>query len=164
MGHSDEYCEEQSRKNVKNFPVRKPTGEGCSCKKVSCQCKCKEKGTACKCKIIEVIKLQQDLFIMTTHTVLRELEEERIWIVDEEVRSAFAPQKMWPTVLKADVPWRTWQHWLREQITAYCRDNGKFAQPQQMDQRVPTVPWNVHTTQPQYADGSADPDGASRLQ
>jgi len=157
MGHSDEYCEEQSRKNVKNFPVRKPTGEGCSCKKVNCKCKCKEKGTACKCKMKEVIKLQQDLYIMSTHTVLRELEEERIWIVDEDVRATFAPQKMWPTVLKADVPWRTWQHWLREQVTSYCRENGKFVQynnPQ---------PQFVPYPQPPVHDDN-DPDGACRLQ
>merc|ERR1712154_348408 len=143
---------------------------------------------------MEIMRLQQDLFIMSTHTVLRHLEEERIWCIDQEVRDMFQPQKMWPTVLKADIPWRHWQQWLRERITAYCRENGKLnvvevPQPQPVPQWIgaqpvmpqPVVPHPVyrpahapfhnnrrvkpnHVPQGPIVDQSVDPNGNCVLQ
>ncbi len=70
-----------------------------------------------KKKITDIMKLQQDLFIMSTHTVFTHLEEERIWNIDQSLRDNFAPKLMYPMALKDDIPWRQWQHWLREKIT-----------------------------------------------
>jgi len=164
MGHSDEYSNELSRRNLSNLLTEKGTESGCRCKKVSCKCKCREKRTACKCRITEVIKLQQDLFIMTTHTVLRELEEERIWIIDEKVQNAFGPQKMWPTVLKADVPWRSWKHWLREQITTYCRENGKFVHNNAVNNTTIYYPNTAAMHQPHGHNRGNDPNTECTLQ
>merc|ERR1712154_616111 len=76
-------------------------------------------------KINDIMRLQQDLFIMSTHSVFRHLEEERIWDIDQDIMEMFSPQKMYPIALKADIPWRRWQHWIRERVTAYLRDNGR---------------------------------------
>merc|ERR1712029_718248 len=66
----------------------------------------------------------------------------------------FQPQKMWPTVLKADIPWRHWQQWLRERITAYCRENGKLnvvevPQPQPVPQWIGAQPVMQQPVMPQ---------------
>eukprot|EP00483_Globobulimina_turgida_P003424 UN03430 len=80
-------------------------------------------------KVSDIMKLQQDLFIMSTHTVFRHLEEERIWNIDEEIRRRFEPRKMYPIALKADIAWRQWQHWIREQVTKYLRENNGYQVP-----------------------------------
>eukprot|EP00488_Nonionellina_sp_1-RS-2012_P000733 TRINITY_DN119_c0_g1_i1.p1 TRINITY_DN119_c0_g1~~TRINITY_DN119_c0_g1_i1.p1 ORF type:complete len:142 (-),score=55.81 TRINITY_DN119_c0_g1_i1:406-831(-) len=100
------------------------------------------------------MKLQQDLFVMSTHTVFRHLEEERIWNVDAQVRDMFCAQNMYPIALKNDIPWRQWQYWIRDQITTYLRENGgvlpnpNFVPPSQK-QAIVTVPPYIPPQYPQ---------------
>jgi len=117
MGHSDEESEEMAKRNLKNLMDGAYQRE-------------KPITTVQTDNVKNIIKLQQDLYIMTTHTVLRNLQEERVWRIDQEVRDQFKPQKMWPNVLKRDIPWRHWQQWLREQVTSFCREKGKINMPQ----------------------------------
>jgi len=112
MGHSDRQSQQMAAKNLKNLIAAKQRS--------------KQKKREKHARFDSVMRLQQDLFIMTTHTVIRHLEEERIWIIDQEVRDQFLPQRVFPTVLQADIPWRHWQQWLRERITTFCRENGKL--------------------------------------
>ena len=50
--------------------------------------------------------LQQDLFVMTTTTVFRNLEEERVWEIDQSVRDRFNAKVLYEEALKQDIPWR----------------------------------------------------------
>merc|ERR1712099_224402 len=75
--------------------------------------------------------LQQDLFVMTTTTVFRNLEEERIWDIDQSVRERFNAKSLYELALREDIPWRQWNHWVREKIVTYLRDNNRIANPQQ---------------------------------
>eukprot|EP01083_Nonionella_stella_P067829 179682_1 len=76
-----------------------------------------------KTKQLRVVKMQQDLFVMTVEAVYKELEEQKIWRMDDEVRKHFAAAAMYEAVLKQDIPWRKWQWFVREQITNYLREN-----------------------------------------
>jgi myosin heavy subunit len=73
----------------------------------------------------KIARIQQDLFIMTMHTVFRVLDEERIWDIDNELRKEFNAKKMYAIALKKDIPWRHWNDWIREKITSYCVDNNR---------------------------------------
>lgn len=121
MGHSDEHSDALAKKNMKNL-VDRPNNQ---------PSRPRPRPSRPSQPNFELPRLQQDLYIMTTHTVLRNLEEERVWRIDQEVRDKFMPQKMYPTVLQQDIPWRHWQQWLREQVTSFCRQTGKLniAQP-----------------------------------
>jgi len=79
-----------------------------------------------------IIDLQKDLFVMTCHTVFRHLTEERIWNVTDETREMFSPQKMYPIALKADIPWRQWQNWIREKVTTHLREEAQRRLQQQV--------------------------------
>ena len=70
--------------------------------------------------------LQQDLFVMTTTTVFRNLEEERIWDIDQSVRGRFNAKSLYELALREDIPWRQWNHWVREKIVTYLRENSRF--------------------------------------
>merc|ERR1712154_522031 len=70
--------------------------------------------------------LQQDLFVMTTTTVFRNLEEERIWDIDQSVKERFNPKSLYELTLREDIPWRQWNQWVREKIVTYLRENGKM--------------------------------------
>merc|ERR1712176_1074064 len=109
-GHTDDKSDKMAKKNLKNLLDATKEAK-----------KAKEND---KRKVNEIMRLQQDLFIMSYHTVFRHLEEERIWSLDQSVRDSFPPQKMYQIALKEDIPWRRWQHWIREQVTSYLRDNG----------------------------------------
>merc|ERR1712244_91377 len=74
--------------------------------------------------------LQQDLFVMTTTTVFRNLEEERIWDIDQSVRERFNAKSLYELALREDIPWRQWNHWVREKIVTYLRENNRIAAPQ----------------------------------
>merc|ERR1712087_981759 len=74
--------------------------------------------------------LQQDLFVMTTTTVFRNLEEERIWDIDQSVRERFNAKSLYELALREDIPWRQWNHWVREKIVTYLRDNNRLAPTQ----------------------------------
>ena len=76
-----------------------------------------------KDKQLRVVKLQQDLFVMTVEAVYKELEEQKIWKIDNNVRKHFDAATMYENVLKQDVAWRKWQWYVREQITNYLREN-----------------------------------------
>merc|ERR1719295_1372973 len=71
--------------------------------------------------------LQQDLFVMTTTTVFRNLEEERIWDIDQGVRERFNAKSLYELALREDIPWRQWNHWVREKIVTYLRENNRIA-------------------------------------
>lgn len=119
MGHSDEQSDLLAKKNMKNLmdgPNKQPVRPRPRPRPIR----------PSQPNIDAIVTLQEDLYIMTTHTVLRNLAEERIWRIDQEVRDKFNPQRMWPTVLKQDIPWRHWQQWLREQVTSFCRQTGKL--------------------------------------
>merc|ERR1719203_1969568 len=158
VGHSDHKSDEMAERNLKNLLESKEERK-----------ERKDKDTS---RFREIIRLQQDLWIMSTHTVLRSLEEERIWIIDQEVRDMFAPQKTMPTVLKEDVPWRQWQQWLRERVTTYCRQNGKLnivqpvVQPQMYLNNPMMVPVFNQQQRPimQQQPEPVDPNGNCRLQ
>merc|ERR1712176_660100 len=70
--------------------------------------------------------LQQDLFVMTTTTVFRDLGEERIWDIDQSVKERFNPKSLYELTLREDIPWRQWNQWVREKIVTYLRENGKM--------------------------------------
>eukprot|EP00486_Rosalina_sp_Unknown_P015419 CAMPEP_0201595506 /NCGR_PEP_ID=MMETSP0190_2-20130828/192488_1 /ASSEMBLY_ACC=CAM_ASM_000263 /TAXON_ID=37353 /ORGANISM="Rosalina sp." /LENGTH=614 /DNA_ID=CAMNT_0048055521 /DNA_START=963 /DNA_END=2807 /DNA_ORIENTATION=- len=76
-----------------------------------------------KSKQLRVVKLQQDLFVMTVEAVYKELEEQKIWRIDNNVRKQFNAEIMYENVLKQDIAWRKWQWFVREQITNYLREN-----------------------------------------
>jgi len=69
--------------------------------------------------------LQQDLFVMTTTTVFRNLEEERIWDIDQSVRDRFNAKLLYEEALREDVPWRQWNQWVRERVVAYLKENNR---------------------------------------
>merc|ERR1719204_1519764 len=106
--HSDEFSDRSARDNYKNLLSDKEA----------------QRTKRKKASVLPIVQLQQDLFVMSLHTVFRHLEEERIWMVGPDVRQKFTPQILYPVVLKQDIPWRQWQAWIREQVTAYCRENG----------------------------------------
>jgi len=72
-----------------------------------------------------VMDLQKDLFVMTCHTVFRHLTEERIWNVTDETKEMFSPQVLYPIALKADIPWRQWENWMREKVTTHLREEAQ---------------------------------------
>merc|ERR1712130_336460 len=78
--------------------------------------------------------LQQDLFVMTTTTVFRNLEEERIWDIDESVMERFNAKSLYELTLREDIPWRQWNHWIREKIVTYLRENNRVINPQRNQQ------------------------------
>merc|ERR1712083_813636 len=75
--------------------------------------------------------LQQDLFIMTTTTVFRNLEEEN-YPVTTKLKDSFNPKDMYKKALQQDVPWRRWQFWIREQIMKKMIRTGAIEPPQSM--------------------------------
>jgi hypothetical protein len=56
-----------------------------------------------------------DLFVMTVTTVFRNLEDERRWKIDQNVRDRFNPKvlyHLYEQVLREDIPWRQWTQWI----------------------------------------------------
>eukprot|EP01084_Bolivina_argentea_P270471 459916_1 len=72
-----------------------------------------------------LIFLNGDLFVMTVTTVFRNLEEERIWDIDQSIRDLFNPKRLYEDSLRKDIPWRQWNVWIRETIVTYLRENGR---------------------------------------
>merc|ERR1719499_2092312 len=72
--------------------------------------------------------LQQDLFVMTTTTVFRNLEEDD-YPVTQRLKDSFNPKEMYEKALANDVPWRQWQNWIHEQIIQKMIEQGSI-QPQ----------------------------------
>ena len=141
LGQNDEKAEIMAKKNFKN--LLNATKEAKKAKSVN------------KRQINDIMRLQQDLFIMSTHTVFRNLDEERIWNVNQTVRDKFSPKEMYQVALKADIPWRQWQHWIREKVTTYCRENNlvnveTHSHRQQQSAFNIGVPVNNNNNQPQH--------------
>merc|ERR1712154_755471 len=57
--------------------------------------------------------------------------EERIWDIDQSVRERFNAKSLYELALREDIPWRQWNHWVREKIVTYLRDNNRLAATQQ---------------------------------
>merc|ERR1712013_166069 len=55
-----------------------------------------------------------------------DLEEERIWDIDESVRERFGAKPMYELSLFEDVEWRQWKSWLRTKICTYLRENNRI--------------------------------------
>jgi len=94
--------------------------------------------------------LQQDLFVMTTTTVFRNLEEERIWDIDQSVRDRFNAKLLYEEALKEDVPWRQWNQWIRERVVVYLKENNRVTmqQPIYVDQITHQMNYPQQITQP----------------
>merc|ERR1712129_162179 len=54
-------------------------------------------------------------------------EEERIWDIDASVREKFNAKSLYELALREDIPWRQWNHWVREKIVTYLRENNRIA-------------------------------------
>jgi len=74
-------------------------------------------------KTEDLIILQKDLFVMTTTTVFRNLEEE-YYPITPELKAAFDPNLMYTQALGEDVPWRQWQNWIKRQILDEMKNRG----------------------------------------
>jgi len=95
--------------------------------------------------------LQQDLFVMTTTTVFRNLEEERIWDIDQSVKERFNPKSLYELTLREDIPWRQWNQWIREKIVTYLRENGKMLNQNRHMQQQPSMNGGgMYGAPPQY--------------
>ena len=42
----------------------------------------------------------------------------------------FNAKSLYELALREDIPWRQWNHWVREKIVTYLRDNHRIAAPQ----------------------------------
>eukprot|EP01084_Bolivina_argentea_P304219 525330_1 len=82
-----------------------------------------------------LLLLQQDLFVMTISTVFRNLEEERIWDIDEKVTERFNPKILYEQAVSEDIPWRQWNHWVRDKVVTYLKENGKVRKSEPVKQQ-----------------------------
>ena len=68
-------------------------------------------------------------FEITVTTVFRNLEQERIWDIDQEVRDRFNSESLYELALREEIPWKKWNEWVREMIVTYLRENNKITAP-----------------------------------
>merc|ERR1712130_455210 len=122
IGHSDDKSDKLAEQGLKsgNLPGHRSADKSDS----------KRQEKEHKKRTKSLMLLQQDLFVMTTTTVFRNLEEERIWDIDQSVRERFNAKSLYELALREDIPWRQWNHWVREKIVTYLRDNHRIAAPQ----------------------------------
>jgi len=74
-----------------------------------------------------LILLQKDLFILTTTTVFRNLEEQ-YYPINQEIKAEFNPNDMYKLALEEDISWRKWQPWLTEKVINRMREKGLLAE------------------------------------
>merc|ERR1711879_304577 len=74
-----------------------------------------------------LILLQKDLFILTTTTVFRNLEEQ-YYPINQEIKAEFNPNDMYKLALEEDISWRKWQPWLTEKVINRMREKGLLSQ------------------------------------
>merc|ERR1711879_288420 len=74
-----------------------------------------------------LILLQKDLFILTTTTVFRNLEEQ-YYPITQEIKMEFNPNDMYKLALEEDISWRKWQPWLTEKVINRMREKGLLSQ------------------------------------
>jgi len=122
LGQSDEDARKLQQELVNNPPdprkkkTRRRGGEGRS--------KTVEKGKPKEKQRTEsLILLQKDLFIMTTTTVFRSLEEQ-YYPVTQELKEQFNPNVMYQKALDDDVPWRDWQTWIQSEVIKMMKEQG----------------------------------------
>ena len=136
IGMTDEESNRRAKEGLKsgNLPGHNRNKDVSESKRVEEEHKKREKN---------LNVLQQDLFVMTTTTVFRNLEEERIWLIDWGVRERFNAKSMYKLALREKIPWRQWNHWIRDKIVTYLRENnridptrghGQYGYQQQMQQ------------------------------
>merc|ERR1719295_2407287 len=120
IGHSDEESDRKAEEGLKsgNLPGHNRNKDVSESKRAEREHKKRTKS---------LMLLQQDLFVMTTTTVFRNLEEERIWDIDQGVREMFNAKSLYELALREDIPWRQWNHWVREKIVTYLRENNRIA-------------------------------------
>eukprot|EP01083_Nonionella_stella_P226033 803132_1 len=123
IGHSDEKSDKLAKQALEsgNLPGFNKHKEMSGTKRAEREHKKRTKS---------LMLLQQDLFVMTTTTVFRNLEEERIWEIDQSVRERFNAKSLYELALREDIPWRQWNHWVREKIVTFLRENNRIAPPQ----------------------------------
>jgi len=123
VGHSDEKSDKLAKQGLDsgNLPGHNRNRDVSENKRTEREHKKRTKS---------LMLLQQDLFVMTTTTVFRNLEEERIWDIDQGVRERFNAKALYELALREDIPWRQWNHWVREKIVTYLRENNRIATPQ----------------------------------
>lgn len=121
LNQSDAEAQRLENELRKNPPITKKQGKSKRRKQKSE----KKVGVAKqeKKRTESLILLQKDLFIMTTTTVFRNLEEE-YYPVTQELKQQFNPNEMYDEVLKKDIPWRQWQNWIRSTIIANMSEKG----------------------------------------
>jgi len=120
VGHSDEKSDKLAKQGLDsgNLPGHNRNRDVSENKRTEREHKKRTKS---------LMLLQQDLFVMTTTTVFRNLEEERIWDIDQGVRERFNAKALYELALREDIPWRQWNHWVREKIVTYLRENNRIA-------------------------------------
>jgi len=120
IGHSDEESDKLAEKGLRsgNLPGHNRHRDQSESKRAEREHKKRTKS---------LMLLQQDLFVMTTTTVFRNLEEERIWDIDQGVRERFNAKALYELALREDIPWRQWNHWVREKIVTFLRENNRIA-------------------------------------
>jgi len=117
IGQTDEQANKLSKEGLENETFGGPTQP----KKEKDKPNNKEQ----KKRARSLMLLQQDLFVMTTTTVFRNLEEERIWDIDQTVRDQFNAKVLYEEALKQDIPWRQWSQWVRERVVTYLKENNR---------------------------------------
>jgi len=117
IGQTDEQANNLSKEGLENETFGGPTQP----KKEKDKVNNKEQ----KKRARSLMLLQQDLFVMTTTTVFRNLEEERIWDIDQSVRDQFNAKVLYEEALKQDIPWRQWSQWVRERVVTYLKENNR---------------------------------------
>jgi len=140
MGHSDAESDRKAKEGLESGNLPGYPGSGLS--------KSEQDRIINHNRTKSLIKLQQDLFVMTMTTVLRNLEEERIWIIDDEVRERFSVQSLYEVALKQDVPWRQWNQWIREKIVTYLRTSGRVVHQQPVPPQPMPYPVHQHPVYP----------------
>merc|ERR1719295_429258 len=140
MGHSDAESDRKAKEGLESGNLPGYPGSGLS--------KSQQDRIINHNRTKSLIKLQQDLFVMTMTTVLRNLEEERIWIIDDEVRERFSVQSLYEVALKQDVPWRQWNQWIREKIVTYLRTSGRVVHQQPVPPQPMPYPVHQHPVYP----------------
>merc|ERR1712150_11999 len=119
LGQTDEEADKLSTELRLHPPTTKPRSRNREKKKEKSQGDDKQR----KNRTESLILLQKDLFILTTTTVFRTLEEE-YYNITAEVKNKFEPNVMYEQALSEDISWRNWQPWLREKVLHYMREKG----------------------------------------
>merc|ERR1719150_3685414 len=95
----------------------------------------RKEGKAHKKRTQSLMLLQQDLFVMTCTTVIRNIEEDGFYVVDQDTRDRFNARELYELALKEDIPWRKWNGWIRQNVEAHLERIGSHAQPQYTEEQ-----------------------------